>query len=154
MLDRVKALAPTHSRGEIAREINLEFGTELSRNAVIGIMGRRGIAGRTVSRPEAAERAQRNRPPPPPKYRRAMRQPPAAAPEPAPPPPPTRAETVPSMACSLMELSDKRCRFPIGEPGADGFHFCGAPPVDGAPYCRPHCQIAYNPAYSTRAARR
>ncbi|RME96326.1 MAG: GcrA cell cycle regulator, partial [Alphaproteobacteria bacterium] len=28
--------------------------------------------------------------------------------------------------CGLMELSDTRCRWPVGEPGDAAFHFCGA----------------------------
>ena len=35
------------------------------------------------------------------------------------------------------------CSWPIGEPGTEGFHFCGKPAVPGKPYCAEHCSIAY-----------
>ena len=35
------------------------------------------------------------------------------------------------------------CCWPLGEPGTPDFHFCGAPPLSGKPYCEKHCQIAY-----------
>ena len=35
------------------------------------------------------------------------------------------------------------CCWPLGEPGTPEFHFCGAPPLSGKPYCEKHCQIAY-----------
>ena len=45
---------------------------------------------------------------------------------------------------SLSELGNKQCRWPVGEPGTEGFHFCGDPAiVPGKPYCAAHCKIAY-----------
>ncbi len=35
------------------------------------------------------------------------------------------------------------CCWPLGEPGAPGFHFCGAEAVPGKPYCAAHAQLAY-----------
>lgn len=35
------------------------------------------------------------------------------------------------------------CCWPIGDPGTPGFHFCGATPIPGKPYCAEHAQIAY-----------
>jgi GcrA cell cycle regulator len=45
--------------------------------------------------------------------------------------------------CSLFELSDQRCRWPISTPGAADFCFCGNPPVEGLPYCPGHSRLAY-----------
>jgi GcrA cell cycle regulator len=45
--------------------------------------------------------------------------------------------------CSLFELSDERCRWPISTPGAADFCFCGNPPVEGLPYCAGHSRLAY-----------
>ena len=39
---------------------------------------------------------------------------------------------------SLLELEDHDCRWPIGDPQKDGFHFCGAEQVRGQPYCPYH----------------
>lgn len=35
------------------------------------------------------------------------------------------------------------CCWPLGDPGTPGFHFCGATPVPGKPYCAEHAQLAY-----------
>jgi len=53
--------------------------------------------------------------------------------------------------CSLLELDEARCRWPISTPGAEDFCFCGNPPVDGLPYCPGHTRLAYRP--TSRAAR-
>lgn len=37
-----------------------------------------------------------------------------------------------------------RCQFPIGNPGSDGFHFCGTKTIESAdPYCREHHKVAF-----------
>ncbi len=43
----------------------------------------------------------------------------------------------------LDGLSHGMCSWPIGEPGDPQFHFCGEPAVEGKPYCRKHCAVAY-----------
>ena len=35
------------------------------------------------------------------------------------------------------------CQWPIGDPGTPDFHFCGASPLSGKPYCAEHAAIAY-----------
>jgi hypothetical protein len=47
--------------------------------------------------------------------------------------------------CSLEELDGTTCRFPVGDPGEPGFHFCGEAPIDRYPYCARHTRIAYQP---------
>jgi GcrA cell cycle regulator len=44
---------------------------------------------------------------------------------------------------SLLDLSDKICKWPIGHPGEPDFHFCGSPINPGFPYCLEHCSVAY-----------
>ena len=53
---------------------------------------------------------------------------------------------------SILDLSDKTCRFPIGHPDQEDFHFCGEPAVKGFPYCAEHCAVAYE-SRETRAHR-
>jgi len=53
--------------------------------------------------------------------------------------------------CSLLELSEKRCRWPISTPGTEDFCFCGKPPLQGLPYCAGHTRLAYRPASRQRA---
>ena len=43
----------------------------------------------------------------------------------------------------LMDLKLNTCRWPIGDPKDEDFHFCGEQTVTGKPYCLAHCQEAY-----------
>ncbi len=53
--------------------------------------------------------------------------------------------------CSFLELAPSSCRFPIGDPRHDDFHYCGNTiTADKASYCNYHSAIAY----TTPAARR
>jgi GcrA cell cycle regulator len=47
--------------------------------------------------------------------------------------------------CSLVELQQWHCRWPIGDPTAENFGFCGNKPIDGVPYCAAHARLAYRP---------
>ncbi len=55
--------------------------------------------------------------------------------------------------CSLLELSNEKCHWPISIPGVTEFRFCGNKSVDGLPYCEGHARIAYQPASRQRGAR-
>jgi GcrA cell cycle regulator len=60
--------------------------------------------------------------------------------------PPADPETISSEhPCSLLELSEQKCRWPINSPGAADFCFCGNRPLDGLPYCVGHSRLAYRP---------
>ena len=43
----------------------------------------------------------------------------------------------------IMELKLNTCRWPIGDPTEEDFHFCGKNTVIGKPYCEEHCAMAY-----------
>lgn len=43
----------------------------------------------------------------------------------------------------IMELQRHHCRWPVGEPGKEGFGWCGEKAVEGLPYCHRHCARAY-----------
>lgn len=43
----------------------------------------------------------------------------------------------------LIDLKINTCRWPIGDPKDEDFHFCGEQTVTGKPYCLAHCQEAY-----------
>ena len=49
----------------------------------------------------------------------------------------------------LLELKLGQCRYPHGERP---FRFCGAPVVDGYPYCLEHAELCYNKPVAVRAA--
>lgn len=46
-------------------------------------------------------------------------------------------------AARLMEVKGPTCSWPHGHPGEKGFHFCGAKPLAGKPYCAEHAALAY-----------
>jgi GcrA cell cycle regulator len=48
--------------------------------------------------------------------------------------------------CSLLELTNQTCRWPISNATDVEFWFCGNEPVKGLPYCAGHARIAYRPA--------
>ena len=87
-----------------------------------------------------------------------LRQGPGDQQPPIPPAPPRRlvpAKPDPSIAdkTSLLDLSDKVCRWPMGHPGEPDFHFCGEAVNPGFPYCVEHCGRAYQ-AQLPRGSRR
>ena len=45
------------------------------------------------------------------------------------------------------------CKWPIGHPGEEEFHFCGKPRYTGFPYCEEHAMEASQPADRRRSAR-
>jgi GcrA cell cycle regulator len=55
--------------------------------------------------------------------------------------------------CSLFELQQWHCRWPMGDPTAEDFGFCGNKPVDGVPYCAAHARMAYRPGAARLAPR-
>lgn len=54
---------------------------------------------------------------------------------------------------SLLDLTEKVCRWPMGHPGEPDFHFCGEAVNPGFPYCVEHCGRAYQ-AQLPRGTRR
>ena len=55
--------------------------------------------------------------------------------------------------CSLLELAENRCRWPISTPGSEDFCFCGNTAPDGQPYCTGHGRLAYRPNSRARMMR-
>jgi GcrA cell cycle regulator len=46
---------------------------------------------------------------------------------------------------TLLDLEPGDCRWPIGEPKHEDFHFCGRPHAPGRPYCAHHWDMAFQP---------
>jgi GcrA cell cycle regulator len=44
---------------------------------------------------------------------------------------------------SILELTEKICRWPVGDPKEPGFGYCGAEAYTGHPYCAEHVAIAF-----------
>jgi GcrA cell cycle regulator len=54
----------------------------------------------------------------------------------------------------LMELTERTCKWPIGDPATDDFWFCGLPVQQGKPYCETHVSVAFQPMSARRDRRR
>lgn len=154
--ERVEQLKKLWETGLSASQIAAELG-HCTRNAVIGKIGRLGLSGRvsgtkpgTVRKPRVpcdrkviVRRA-------PSRVSVALAQAVAMEAEPA---PLASAEIIPfAQRCSLIDLTDENCHWPVGEPHEADFHFCGGKSLDGVPYCGPHMRLAYQPS-SERARR-
>ena len=126
------------SGGQIAGELGM------TRNAVLGKLGRTGELGTNPNRnapPRSAPRPKRTKGF---KYKPVKAPPTAAlgAQPPTPLPKPAPGEPAPKLL-SILQLTSRTCRWPIGDVGAPNFGFCGHTPVEGWPYCGYHAQLSY-----------
>lgn len=55
---------------------------------------------------------------------------------------------------SLMELTERTCKWPVGDPATDDFWFCGLSVQSGKPYCEAHVGVAFQPMSSRRDRKR
>ncbi len=55
---------------------------------------------------------------------------------------------------NLMELTERTCKWPIGDPATEEFWFCGLPAQQGKPYCEAHVGVAFQPMSSRRDRKR
>ena len=55
---------------------------------------------------------------------------------------------------TLMELTERTCKWPIGDPATEDFWFCGLTSVTGKPYCEAHVGVAFQPMSARRDRRR
>jgi GcrA cell cycle regulator len=57
----------------------------------------------------------------------------------------TRRDTSPKLPPrrNVFEFSGPSCLWPYGHPNDPNFHFCGARPAPGKPYCAEHAALAY-----------
>ncbi|TCP44079.1 GcrA family cell cycle regulator [Rhodovulum marinum] len=55
---------------------------------------------------------------------------------------------------TLMELTERTCKWPIGDPATDDFWFCGLPVQQGKPYCEAHVSVAFQPMSARRDRKR
>lgn len=57
-----------------------------------------------------------------------------------------------SRRLGLTELTERTCKWPVGDPLKDDFHFCGCESPDSSPYCTYHQRMAYQPVNERRRA--
>ena len=55
---------------------------------------------------------------------------------------------------TLMELTEKTCKWPVGDPATENFWFCGLAVQQGKPYCEAHVGVAFQPMSARRDRRR
>jgi GcrA cell cycle regulator len=181
--ERVETLKRMWNEGQSASQIAKELGG-VTRNAVIGKVHRLGLSNRVgaapgpapagakparETRPEAAEEegetvveaAER----PAERVAPVIRTPVITAGQPLPPQPAANEISPEALASvrevekkaariSLMELTERTCKWPIGDPATDNFWFCGLAVQPGKPYCEAHVGVAFQPMSSRRVLAR
>ncbi len=55
---------------------------------------------------------------------------------------------------TLMELTERTCKWPVGDPATPDFWFCGLPVQAGKPYCEAHVGVAFQPMSTRRDRKR
>ena len=144
--ERVELLKSHFEAGHSCRQIAVSIG--VSRNAVIGKLSRLGLTrGEFNAEPRLPKKERSSKSSPRLQYQ--MLRSVYENGEPV-----LSAPVVSEHRCSLFELSEQRCRWPISTPGAEDFCFCGNTPLEGAPYCAGHTRLAYRSGSRQRVARR
>ncbi len=113
--ERVAKLRELWTQGKTASEIGIALGG-VSRNAVIGKVHRLKLSGR----------------PSPIKHRPLEHATPVSP-------------VTGGGSATILALGDRSCKWPVGDPLASDFHFCGKSASAGIPYCSEHSQLAYQP---------
>lgn len=154
--DRINTLKKMWKEGKSAAEIAKTLGKGVTRNAVIGKAHRMGLSGR----PSPIKK------PAPPKKEAAAKIVKTAAPKPvvggkkSAAPAPAKAAGVPAReveelrklesaapkiggGVALIDLTERMCKWPIGDPKEADFSFCGLTIRAGTPYCPEHAAMAY-----------
>ena len=120
-------------KGKTASQIAQILG-EVSRNAVIGKAHRLNLAKKTIAKSTKANNEITNQN----KELKVSRR--------------SRFKSLlldknfePENPKTLEELNEATCRWPIGHPDENEFHFCGRNPEKDFPYCKLHILYAFQP---------
>lgn len=65
-------------------------------------------------------------------------------------PPKKEVEKKAEKLFTVSDLTSTSCRWPIGDPKDENFHFCGKEALPDKPYCAEHAAIAYVSAKTLR----
>lgn len=178
--ERVETLKKMWGEGQSASQIAKELGG-VTRNAVIGKVHRLGLSNRAgASSSPAPERKAAKADTPAPAAKPAAkvapqdkvievtvtpRKPIVPAGQPLPPQPSANEISPETLAnvrevektakrIGLMDLTERTCKWPIGDPATEDFWFCGLSVQQGKPYCEAHVSVAFQPMSSRRDRRR
>ena len=146
--ERVELLKKLWQDGLSASQIAAELGG-VTRNAVIGKVHRLGLSGRGQPTTSIKRQRRAQAPAPRPRTRQtvtignlALQTNIEALAEPD--VQPRRNVVVPiAKRLTIEMLTERTCKWPIGDPGNHDFHFCGNDSLDGVPYCEYHAGVAY-----------
>jgi GcrA cell cycle regulator len=158
--ERIALLKRMWKEGKSAADIAKTLGKGVTRNAVIGKAHRMGLSGRPspIKKPPPAKKE--------PARKEAIKPPkkPAApvvvsgvkhnplAREVAEPRKIEKEPVPPGGGVALFDLTERMCKWPIGDPREDDFTFCGRGIRAGTPYCPEHAAMAYQSSSRSRAA--
>lgn len=131
--------------GEIGKKLNV------TKNSVVGKVHRLGLDGRPspikrkneeVEKPvaEPVKKIEHQKQPATPKIEHKLE---AVKIEPIKATPKKELTPQKEGNVSLVELGNHSCRWPIGDPKDEGFHFCGKKTKAGQTYCEEHSAVAY-----------
>ncbi|WP_281300595.1 MULTISPECIES: GcrA family cell cycle regulator [unclassified Iodidimonas] len=115
--EKIDLLKRLWEKGLSASQIAAEIGDNVTRNAVIGKAHRLGLKSRPS--PVKADSA---------KTRKGAGK---------------AAKKEKKSKITLLDLTERMCKWPSGHPGDADFQFCGKPSVPAMPYCEAHCRDAY-----------
>ncbi len=161
--ERINLLKKMWKEGKSAADIAKMLGKGVTRNAVIGKAHRMGLSGRPspIKKPAPPARKETG------KKAAAPVKAPAKKASPAPVPAlknPALAKEVEELkkiekeiaplggGVALLDLTERMCKWPIGDPREPDFTFCGHPIRPGTPYCPPHAAMAYQSSSRSRNA--
>jgi len=145
--ERVEQLRNFVATGLTCSQIAAEIG--VTRNAVIGKIHRLGLATGRPAGALARTCSPRARRPQAASQRRLLRLISARAADVE-----GGTELAPvesAERCSLLELTQGKCRWPVGDPGMADFAFCGNAAIAGFSYCAGHARLAYRTPARRRA---
>ena len=140
--ERVETLKKLWAEGLSAAQIANKIGG-VTRNAVIGKVHRLGLSGRaTPAKPQrgcAPAAVEKDTVVPEKAPREEVK---SVIPEPD--------FTAPLVldtgdTATVSTIGNNMCKWPIGDPARDDFHFCGQPTLAGKSYCAYHARMAFQP---------
>ncbi|NRA29852.1 MAG: global cell cycle regulator GcrA-like protein [Parvularculaceae bacterium] len=151
--ERVEELKKLWAEGHSASQIAARMGG-VTRNAVIGKVHRLGLSGRAApAKPKSVITEKRTSV--------TSESSISAAAE------PVARKPIRSVLRDLPPITDigidratvssigtGQCKWPIGDPASDDFHFCGQPTSGGKPYCAYHVQLAFQPSSPRKERKR
>jgi GcrA cell cycle regulator len=132
--ERVTLLKQLWGEGKTAAEIAKVLGDGITRNAVIGKAHRLKLSSRVspIQQNNTSKKVKAE-PVMPRIVRSVVKQP-----------------EFKGKQVKMLDLKERMCRWPVGDPQEENFSFCGCDSVAGLPYCPEHARAAYQVASRPR----